>query len=213
MRFVIIFVACCLGVAANAFAADIRSISRLAAGPENVLFVADWKTARVHAITLPQAAQKPPGTAFNILDLEGLLSKRVGGARITVEDMVVRPGTAEVYVAVSYGAARTPALIVVTSDHQARRINLKAAKSTSILLRDAPTTNYAFWKETPERSFTVTDMKWRAGELFIAGLSNQQFASTLRRVRYPFDSRQSVTSVEIYHTGHNLLGITAHSGK
>jgi hypothetical protein len=205
MRLVITFVACCLGAVANASAADIRSISRLAAGPENVLFVADWKAARVHAITLPQAAQKPQGTAFNILDLESLLSKRVGGARITVEDMVVRPGTAEIYVAVSYGAARTPALIVVTSDHEARRINLNAVKSTSIALRDAPTSNYAFWKETPERSFTVTDMKWRAGELFIAGLSNQEFASTLRRVRYPFDSQQSVTSVEIYHTGHNLI--------
>jgi len=115
------------------------------------------------------------------------------------------PGTAEVYVALSYGAAKTPALIVVTSDHKARRIDLKAAKSTSIALRDAPTTDYEFWKEMPERSFTVTDMKWRDGELFIAGLSNQEFASTLRRVKYPFDSQQSTTSVEIYHTGHNLI--------
>ena len=189
----------------NASAADIKSISRLAAGPENVLFVADWKSARVHAITLPEAAQKPAGTAFNILDLEDLLSRQVGGAKVTVEDMVVRPGTAEVYIAVSYGAAKTPALIVVTSDQRARRVNLKAAKSTSIALRDAPTSDYKFWRETPERSFTVTDMKWRDGELFIAGLSNQDFASTLRRIKYPFDSQQSVMSVEIYHTGHNLI--------
>ena len=204
MRPFVIFAVCCLGAAA-ASAADIRSISRLAAGPGNVLFVADWKTAHVHAITLPEAAQKPPGTAFNILDLETLLSKQVGGARITVEDMVARPGTAEVYVAVSYSAAKTPALFVVTGDQKARRLDLKAAKSTSVALRDAPTTDYEFWKETPERSFTVTDMKWRDGELFVAGLSNQEFASTLRRVKYPFDSQQSITSVEIYHTGHNLI--------
>ena len=204
MRPFVIFAVCCLGAAA-ASAADIRSISRLAAGPGNVLFVADWKTAHVHAITLPEAAQKPPGTAFNILDLETLLSKQVGGARITVEDMVARPGTAEVYVAVSYSAAKTPALFVVTGDQKARRIDLKAAKSTSVALRDAPTTDYEFWRETPERTFTVTDMKWRDGELFVAGLSNQEFASTLRRVKYPFDSQQSITSVEIYHTGHNLI--------
>ena len=205
MRLLLVAIACCLGAASNASAADIKSISRLAAGPENVLFVADWKSARVHAITLPPAAQKPAGTAFNILDLEDLLSRQVGGAKVTVEDMVVRPGTAEVYIAVSYGAAKTPALIVVSSDHRARRVNLEAAKSTSIALRDAPTSNYKFWRETPERSFTVTDMKWRDGELFIAGLSNQDFASTLRRIKYPFDSQQSVTSVEIYHTGHNLI--------
>jgi hypothetical protein len=205
MRLLIVAFACCLGAASNASAADIKSISRLAAGPDNVLFVADWKTARVHAIALPAAAQKPAGTAFNILDLDGVLSKQVGGRKVTIEDMVVRPGTAEVYIAVSYGAAKTPALIVVTSDQKARRVNLMAAKSTSIPLRDAPTSNYKFWRETPERSYTVTDMKWRDGELFIAGLSNQDFASTLRRIKYPFDSQQSVTSVEIYHTGHNLI--------
>jgi hypothetical protein len=205
MRLFFICVVCCLCAAANASAADIRSISRLATGPGNVLFVADWKTARVHAITLPVAPPKSPGTAFNIFDLEPLLSKQVGGSRFRVEDMVARPGTAEVYVALSYGAAKTPALIVVTSDHKARRIDLKAAKSTSIALREPPMTDYEFWRDAPERSFTVTDMKYRDGELFIAGLSNQEFASTLRRVKYPFDSQQSITSLEIYHTGHNLI--------
>jgi len=205
MRCLVIFVVCCLGAAEIASAADIESISRIAAGPGNVLFVADWKTARVHALALPEAPRRPPGTAFNILDLESLLSKQVGGARFTVEDMVARPGTAEVYVALSYGAARLPALIAVTSDRETRRIDLKAAESTSIALRDAPTTDKRFWREIPERSFTVTDMKWHNGEIFIAGLSNQEFASTLRRVRYPFDSQQSITSVEIYHTGHNLI--------
>lgn len=197
--------ACGLCTALGAAAADVKSISRLAAGPGNTLFIADWKAARVHAISLPAAQQQPAGSAFNILDLESLLSAQVGGAKVTVEDMVVRPGTAQVYVAVSYGSAKTPALIMVTSDKKAHRIHLKAAASTSVALRDAPTTDYSFWRETPERSFTVTDMKWRDGELFVAGLSNQDFASTLRRIRYPFDSKQSITSVEIYHAGHNLI--------
>jgi hypothetical protein len=205
MRLLVIAIVCCLSAAVNASAAEIKSISRLAVGPGNVLFVADWKAARVHAITLPEAPQRPTGTAFNILDLETLLSKQVGGAKVTVEDMVARPGTAEVYVAISYGAAKTPALIVVTNDQKARRVDLKPAKSTSIELRDAPTSSYKFWNETPQRSFTVTNMKWRNGEIFIAGLSNQDFASTLRRVKYPFDGQQSTTSVEIYHTGHNLI--------
>ena len=205
MRLLAITVACCLNAAVNASAADIKSISRLATGPGNVLFVADWKAARVHAITLPEAKQQPEGTTFNILDLETLLSKQVGGAKVTVEDMVLRPGTAEAYVAISYGAAKTPALVVVTSDHKARRIDLKAAKSTFTELRDAPSANSEFWHGTPERSFTVTDMKWHDGEIFVAGLSNQDFASTLRRIKYPFDARQSTTSVEIYHTGHNLI--------
>jgi len=205
MRHLAIAAACSLIAAVNASAADIKSISRLATGPGNVLFIADWKEARVHAITLPEATHAAAGTTFNILDLESLLSRQVGGARVTIEDMVVRPGTAEAYVAISYGAARTPALIVVTSDRKARRIDLKSTKSTFAEIGDAPSPTSKFWHDTPERSFTVTDMKWRDGEIFVAGLSNQDFASTLRRVKYPFDARQATTSVEIYHTGHNLI--------
>lgn len=191
--------------ATAASAADVKSVSRLAAGPGNVIFVADWKAARVHALELPPAVKKPGGSTFNILDLEELLSRQVGGARVTVEDMVVRPGSDEVIVALNYGPARLPALVTVTSDKKARRIDLKAAKSTSTALRNAPTTDYSFWHETPERSFTVTDMKWRDGQLFVAGLSNQDFSSTLRRLPYPFSDKQAITSVEIFHGGHNLI--------
>ena len=205
MRLLLSALAIASTLAANASAADIKSVSRLTAGPGNILFLADWKAARVHALSLPGAPMKPAGTAFNILDLEPLLSAQVGGARVTVEDMVARPGTAEVYVAVSYGAAKAPALIVVTGDHHARRIDLKAAKATSVALQGAPEAANRIWRDIPERSFTVTDMKWRDGELFIAGLSNQDFSSSLRRVQYPFDAKQAMASVEIYHTGHNLV--------
>jgi len=205
MRLSAIAIACMLGLSANVSAADVKSISRLAAGPADILFVADWKAAEVHAIKLTPASRQATGGVFNVLDLEKLLSDQVGGARVAVEDMVARPGTGEVYVAVSYGADKTPALFVVTRDKKARRVDLKAAQGTSVALRDAPTTNEKFWKEMPERSFTVTDMKWHDGELFVAGLSNQDFASTLRRIRYPFDAKQSITSVEIFHGGHNLI--------
>jgi hypothetical protein len=204
MRRSILSLAALSSVATIAGAADVQSISRLEAGPGNILFVADWKAARVHAIELAPTPHKAAGN-FNILDLESLLSHQLGGAKITVQDMAVRPGTDEVYVAVSVGNAKTPALFAVTSDGKARRVDLKAAKSSSVALRDAPAGSGSFWHETPERSFTVTDMKWRDGELFVAGLSNQEFSSTLRRIRYPFGAQQSVTSIEIFHGGHNLM--------
>ncbi|HEY0333931.1 MAG TPA: hypothetical protein VGC74_09515 [Stenotrophomonas sp.] len=194
-----------LGLASQAGAANIQSISRLAMGPDNVLFVADWKAAKVHAIALPPLQGDPGRQVFNILDLDTLLSASLGGARITVEDMAARPGSGEVYVAVSFGPSKSPALFAVTSDGRARRVDLRAAAETTVALREAPTTQAQFWKDASERSFTVTDMKWREGELFVAGLSNQDFASTLRRIRYPFDAHQSVTSVEIFHGGHNLM--------
>ena len=78
-------------------------------------------------------------------------------------------------------------------------------KSTVATLKNPDNSKVEFWKEIPERSFTVTDMKWNSGELFVAGLSNQDFASTLRRIPYPFTDKQTMTSVEIYHTTHNQI--------
>src|SRR5262249_9320204 len=39
-------------------------------------------------------------------------------------------------------------------------------------------------------------------ELLIAGLSNAEFASTLRRVPFPFGDKSAATTLEIYHASH-----------
>ncbi|HEY4144318.1 hypothetical protein [Pinirhizobacter sp.] len=192
-------------VSTGTFAADVKSISRLAFGPDNILFVADWKGSQVEALTLPAPLPKMGEGTFNIVDLEALLSKSLGAGKITVEDMAARPGSGEVYLAVSIGANKTPAIVVVTSDQKVRELDLAGMKSTAVTLKDSDESKYEFWKQTPERSFTVTDMKWHNGELFVAGLSNQNFASTLRRIPYPFTDKQTMTSVEIYHTTHNQV--------
>jgi hypothetical protein len=49
---------------------------------------------------------------------------------------------------------------------------------------------------------TIVDMKFHAGELYIAGISNEEFASTLRRVPYPFTDAISETRIKIYHDAH-----------
>jgi hypothetical protein len=49
---------------------------------------------------------------------------------------------------------------------------------------------------------SITDMAYTEGRLFIAGLSNEEFASKLRSVRYPFESVDHGASVEIWHGSH-----------
>ena len=75
-------------VATGTFAADVKSVSRLAFGPDNILFVADWKGAQVHALTLPAPVLKKGEGTFNVLDLEALLSKSLGAGKVKVEDIV-----------------------------------------------------------------------------------------------------------------------------
>ena len=119
-------------VATGAFAADVKSVSRLAFGPDNILFVADWKGAQVHALTLPAPVPKKGEGTFNVVDLEELLSKSHGPGKVTVEDMAARPGSGEVYLAVSVGANKTPAIVAVTSDQKVRKLNLASMKSTAV---------------------------------------------------------------------------------
>ena len=193
-----------LALGAPVHAANLASVSRITFGPGDTLFAADWKNATIHAIILPPAVAHE-AAPFNVLDLEGTLGRSLG-TRPKVVDMAVRPGTGEAYVAVEYGAARTPAIFAVSSDGRARRIDLKPLKETVAPIGDAPSPGRTtFWGRIPERSLTVTDMKWHDGELFVAGLSNQTFSSTLRRMHYPFDGRATASSIEMYHASHNQV--------
>jgi hypothetical protein len=40
------------------------------------------------------------------------------------------------------------------------------------------------------------------GEIFVTGVSNQRFASTLYRIAYPFNSNVATCTVEIWHPTH-----------
>lgn len=49
---------------------------------------------------------------------------------------------------------------------------------------------------------SITDLAYLDGTVFIAGLSNEEFASKLRKIKYPFESADAGTSVEIFHGAH-----------
>jgi hypothetical protein len=54
----------------------------------------------------------------------------------------------------------------------------------------------------PVRTATVTDMAYAGGALLIAGLSNEEFSSRLRRIPFPFADRATGSSLEIFHVSH-----------
>ncbi len=53
-----------------------------------------------------------------------------------------------------------------------------------------------------QRSFAITDVTFHGGEVFVSGVSNQRFASTLHRIPFPFTSRMATSTVEIWHPVH-----------
>lgn len=189
---------------ASPVAAQVRSVSKIEFGPPGVLFVADWRNSSVHAVSLPSAASTAPAP-FNLMDLQSEIERALGTRDFTVRDLKVRPGTAEVYLAVSYGKEQAPAVLRVDGTGAISKIDLAKETGRPVVLRDAPTGDLTFWDKTPERSLTVSAMRWHDGKLYLAGLSNQTFASTLRVVSYPFDGRQTVSSIAMFHTSHDQM--------
>ncbi len=192
-----------LGGAAQA--AELASVSRLAFGPDGTLFVADWKAAQVGALSLPPVTATRPDAPFNVMDLDAAIQPVLGATDGRLESLAKRPGTTEVYLAVSVGPDWRPAILVAAPDGVVRALDVPRLSATVAKLENPPAGDFRFWNQTPMRSFTVTDMQWHAGKLYVAGVSNGTFASSLRILGTPFDGSQTVTSVAMYHTTHNQV--------
>ena len=74
---------------------------------------------------------------------------------------------------------------------------------TKVTLPNAP--NAGTNPQRDPRQQSITDMAFADGKLYIAGLSNEEFASKLRSVKYPFATADTGTSVEIFHGNHGQL--------
>ncbi|HTE39520.1 MAG TPA: hypothetical protein VK629_01750, partial [Steroidobacteraceae bacterium] len=59
------------------------------------------------------------------------------------------------------------------------------------------------------RRESITDIEYVDGQLLIAGLSNEEFASNLRAVPFPFKEVSRGSSVEIYHGAHGRFETNA----
>jgi hypothetical protein len=57
-------------------------------------------------------------------------------------------------------------------------------------------------RQSNPRQESITDITFFQDRVLIAGLSNEEFASTLRAIPFPFQTVPNGTSVEIYHGAH-----------
>ncbi len=197
-----------IALSTGSAAADMpQSFGILEFGPDNTLFVADSTAGAIHAYTLPADGTAPEqDAAFNLLDVDQLVADALGATgRLVYSDLAVHPVTREAYASVTATAdsADVGAVVAVSRDGTARVLDLEEMPSTKFML-DAPAdASVTFWRDIPAPSLTITDLDFANGELFVSGVSTGEFASTLRRVPYPFADASTSTSIEIYHAAHN----------
>lgn len=197
--------------AAQAIGAPLLSAGKMTFVDANTLVVADWRGGQLHTITLPAAAAGAP-TPFNLKDVSGAIAKalNIRAESLRFEDMAVRPGSEVAYITLSVegsgaGAKPKPVLVSVDATGKVGRVDLDRGRRESVAIGNVPTADKQLWRDTPAASFTVTDMKFHAGKLYVAGLSNASFASALRVFDFPLKGGAAVSSVEMYHPVHNQL--------
>jgi hypothetical protein len=185
-------------------APPVQSAGQLAFGPGNVLFIGDNDGAQVIAVEVEDATH---GTGVIALDgLDTKIAQVLGTtvADVQINDLAVHPVSRNVYLSVrrGSGSGATPVLLRVTRDatRPIEEVPLANVKYSLASIANAPADQPAT-RRNP-RSSTITDLAFADGQLWVAGLSNEEFASSFRRVSYPFTQSMQTTTVEIYHVSH-----------
>jgi hypothetical protein len=194
---------------AQAFAGAILSAGKMSFVNADTVVVADWRAGQLHALTLPRVAEGTP-KAFNLKNISLSIARalRTAPENLRFEDMAVRPDSEIAYVSLSVdrGVRKPmPALVSIDAEGRVGVVDIAKVPRTSVAIADVPAADKRLWRDTPAATYTVTDMAYHGNRLYVAGLSNASFASTLRVYDFPFKGEATATSVEMYHPVHNQL--------
>ncbi len=188
---------------------EIKSAGALAFGPDGVLFVADPKSATVFAIDTEDS--KTPGrevAPVNVENIDQKIAAALGtkADNVMINDMAVNPATGNVFLSVSRGRGpqAMPAVLRVGADGRISDVALQDVRFSQVKIPNAPEDKVVGEgrRRSNPRQESITDLAFLDGRVIIAGLSNEEFASNLRAVYFPFAEADSGTSVEIFHGAH-----------
>lgn len=192
----------------NEGALTLKSAGPLAFGPEGILFVADTKSAAIVAIATGDTKPAKGASALNVEGINQKIAGLLGTAadQILISDMVINPVSRQAYLAVSRGRGpqATPVLVRVTTDGQVEALATDKIKFSRGELPDAPVDGVVGQgnRQSNPRQESITDIAFLEDRVLVAGLSNEEFASTLRAIPFPFKKVENGTSVEIFHGAH-----------
>ncbi len=211
--------------------ATIGSAGPITFGPDGILFLADNDGARVWAVDVGDRQEVAGSDPFDLDDVAARVGAHLGCTADDVEirDLAVHPRSGGVYLSVQRGRGDAGQAVLVRIDRLDASITdvaLTDVPLASMALADAPAVDDQRVVITlptgdegeeltipdgrtirilrrPVRTATITDMAYSDGALLVAGLSNEEFASKLRRIPFPFGTGDTVAgNLEIFHVSH-----------
>ncbi|MGI8979675.1 MAG: hypothetical protein ACR2FY_10640 [Pirellulaceae bacterium] len=187
---------------------ELKSAGPIAFGPPGVLFVADPQGAAIFAIGV-DAPAKADAKEVKVDGIDAKVAAALGtkAGDITINDLAVQPGTGNVFLSVSRGKGPDAQAVIVRTgaDGKISALPLEKVNYAKLALGNAPSADKKDKRGNSLRTESITDLAFFEGKLFIAGLSNEEFASKLRSIAWPFQSADTGASVEIYHGAHGAL--------
>jgi hypothetical protein len=197
--------------------ADIQSMSVLSFGPEGILFVGDSKAGKVFALDLGDRVKNAAEEPFKVEDIESKLGSAlgVGPKEVILHDLAVNPVSQSVYLAVSRADAMKVArwilpndiayatiLVKVKPDGSIEEVSLDNIRHSSVAVPKVIEPGKTNFRKSDERTDAITDIAYDDGKLYVAGLSNEAFASALRILNFPFDDKATHSTLEVWHVAH-----------
>ena len=200
---------------------DIKSAGPLAFGPDGLLFVGDTQGAAIFAVDTADKAGDSIGGTIKIDGINEKIAALLGteAGQVVINDMAVNPASGKVYLSVARGRGPTAAPVIVRAERSGKLevVSMEKVPFAKATLTSVPAATPAPASpagDTPPpaakkkgmggmggspRSQSITDMAYVDGKVYVAGLSNEEFASRFLAIPYPFTTVDKGTSVEIYH--------------
>ena len=185
--------------------ADLKSAGSLAFAPDGVLFVGDSLGGMIFAIDT-QDRTASQAAAVDVPGLAGKIAAMLGTTadQIQVNDVAVNPASKKTYVSVSRGLGPTASPVIVRIDAAGKieALSLDNVKHSRVILPNPVNASTGGRGGNP-RMQAITDLAFVDNSVYVAGLSNEEFSSTLRAIAFPFTQVDKGTNVEIWHASHN----------
>lgn len=172
---------------------SVKSVSALAFGPDGVLFIGDPSANTIYAVATGDTTKS--GSADLAVDkLDDKIGSMLGvqGKDVIISDVKVNPISGNVYVAASRAKGAAPVVVRVARDGSLSEFSLKDVPFSSVKLPNGS-------------GEAITNMAFIDGKVIVAGVSTEEFASTLRLIPFPFSEADKGTGIEIFHGAHGKL--------
>jgi hypothetical protein len=97
-----------------------------------------------------------------------------------------------------------PVILTVDGEGRIAEFLLEDVSFDRADLPNAPEDRTVEGRRGPQnaRLESITDLLFLDGKLYVAGLSNEEFASNLRAIAFPFETADEGASIEIFHGNH-----------